>query len=129
MASNLAARDKGVPAHKAGDQAQGKGIARTNPPESAKFCVFCDSIGLTVYRASDFEKDLITPGSRPSEASWAACWVCAALIDGEQWDSLFERAQKHVVPADHVILPPIEDLRCIFHELSARRRKKLRPSS
>ena len=107
MASNLAARDKGVPTDKAGDQAQGKSVARTDPPESAKSCVFCNSIGLTVYQASDFEKDLITPGSRPSEASWAACWVCAALIDSEQWDSLFERAQKHVVPADHALQVPL----------------------
>jgi hypothetical protein len=74
MASNLAARDKGVPTDKARDQAQGTGVARTDPPGSAKSCDFCaDSNGATVYRASDFEKDLITPGSRPSEASWAAC--------------------------------------------------------
>ena len=115
---------------KARDQDQGEGVVHADSAESAKSCDFCgDSNGETVYRASDFDKDLIMPGSRPSEASWAACSVCAALIDGEKWDVLIERAQKHAVPADHVILPPIEDLRRIFHELTARRREKLRPPS
>lgn len=57
-------------------------------------CDFCgeacngDMRGAKAYDCSDFP--MPTTGAM-SHGAWGACPACAALIDGEQWNSLEER--------------------------------------
>jgi hypothetical protein len=68
------------------------------PPPSGEICDFCSAKEVfAAYQCGNFiafGKD--TPYVQESSGAWAACYICATLIDNERWDDLTARSAKQL---------------------------------
>jgi hypothetical protein len=78
-------------------QKAARGVEHTNTVYRVKrdpqVCDFCaDPYPVTTYLCATFiwNKDAAVPA--PANGAWAACEVCADLIDDEDWEELADRA-------------------------------------
>ena len=111
-------------------------------PEGQEICDFCSSPSLEkTYDCPDFEADCYRSGGSQSgsfggltvhsvcKGGWAACKVCASLIDNDRWTALTDRSLQTLLDQAPYLLPVAADVRSTLARMHQQFRKlKKRPN-